>query len=155
MEVTSILCDNQSCIKLSKNPVFHDRSNHIDIRCHFIRDWVQRGIVQLQYTLTGEQVANILTKALGKTKFVYFREKMGMMQNPFQQQEWRIHNSEGAVVQMQQVTVAVAKVEVQGATAQQMGASRILRSATQSMLQNQSSLQQAYCWNTFLAKREC
>ena len=84
MEATNILCDNQSCIKLSKNPLFHDRSEHIDIRCHFIKDWVQRGVVQLQYTPTREQVADILTKALGKTKFVYFKEKMGMMKNPFE-----------------------------------------------------------------------
>lgn len=37
---TIIYCDNQSCIKLSENPVFQDRSKHIEIRCHFIRDWV-------------------------------------------------------------------------------------------------------------------
>ena len=84
MEAVNILCDNKSCIKLSENPVFHDRSKHIDIRCHFIRDCVQSGVVQLQYTQTGKQVVDILTKALGKTKFVYFREKMGMMKNPFQ-----------------------------------------------------------------------
>eukprot|EP00253_Pinus_taeda_P036617 PITA_36617 len=83
MEATTILCDNQSCIKLSKNLVFHDRSKHIDIRCYFIRDCVQRGAVQLRYTPTGEQVANILTKALGRTKFVYFKEKMGMVKNLF------------------------------------------------------------------------
>eukprot|EP00253_Pinus_taeda_P014542 PITA_14542 len=45
MEVTSIFYDNQSCIKLSENPVFHDRSKHIDIRCHFIRICVQHGAV--------------------------------------------------------------------------------------------------------------
>jgi hypothetical protein len=39
---TMIYCDNQSCIKLYENPVFHDRSNHIEIRYHFIRDYVQR-----------------------------------------------------------------------------------------------------------------
>ena len=38
MEATNILCDNQSCIKLSENLVFHDRLKHTDIRCHFIRD---------------------------------------------------------------------------------------------------------------------
>ena len=84
MEATRIMCDNQSCIKLSENPVFHDRSKHIDIRCHFVRDCVQRGAVQLSYTPTREQVADILTKALGRTKFDYFREKMGMVKNPFQ-----------------------------------------------------------------------
>eukprot|EP00253_Pinus_taeda_P004175 PITA_04175 len=84
MEATRIMCDNQSCIKLSENPVFHDRSKHIDIRCHFVRDCVQRGAVQLSYTPTGEQVADILTKALEKSKFDYFGEKMGMVKNPFQ-----------------------------------------------------------------------
>jgi len=84
MEATNILCDNQSCIKLSENPVFHDRLKHIDIRCHFIRDCVQQGAIQLRYTLTGEQVENILTKALGRKKFVYFRENMRMIENLFQ-----------------------------------------------------------------------
>ena len=78
-----IHCDNQSCIKLSENPVFHDMSKHIDIRYHFIRDCVQRGIVQLQYIPTDVQVADILTKALGKAKFIFFRDKMGVMQNNF------------------------------------------------------------------------
>eukprot|EP00253_Pinus_taeda_P032123 PITA_32123 len=64
MEATRIMCDNQSCIKLSENPVFHDRSKHIDIWCHFVRDCVQCGVVQLSYTPTGKQVADILTKAL-------------------------------------------------------------------------------------------
>ena len=38
MDTTEILCDNQSCIKVSENPVFHDRSNHIEIRYFYIRD---------------------------------------------------------------------------------------------------------------------
>eukprot|EP00253_Pinus_taeda_P010284 PITA_10284 len=70
MGATNVYCDNQSCIKLSKNPVFHDRSKHIDIRCHFIRGCVHRGVVQLQYVPTEDQVANILTKALGRAKFI-------------------------------------------------------------------------------------
>eukprot|EP00253_Pinus_taeda_P027475 PITA_27475 len=84
MEATKIFCDNKSCIKLSENLVFHDRSKHIAIRCHFIRDCVQRGVVQLEYTPTGYQVVDVLTKALGRTKFVQFREQMGMLENPFQ-----------------------------------------------------------------------
>ena len=42
MDPTVIDYDNQICVKLSENPVFHDQSKHIDIRCHFIRDCVQR-----------------------------------------------------------------------------------------------------------------
>jgi hypothetical protein len=49
MRATTILCDNQSCIKMTENPVFHDRSKHIEIRYHFIRDMVQRGALKLQY----------------------------------------------------------------------------------------------------------
>ena len=78
-----IHCNNQSCIKLSKNPVFHDRSKHIDIRYHFNRDCVQWGIIQLQYIPIEEQVVDILTKALGKEKFIFFRDKLGIMQNNF------------------------------------------------------------------------
>jgi hypothetical protein len=40
MSSTVIHCDNLSCVKLSENPVFHDQSKHIEIRYHFIRDWV-------------------------------------------------------------------------------------------------------------------
>jgi hypothetical protein len=80
---TVIYCDNQSCIKLSENPVFHDRSKHIDIWYHFIRDYVQRGAVELQCISTEEQVADILTKALNMGKFVFFRDKLGVVSNTF------------------------------------------------------------------------
>ena len=45
---TMIYCDNQSCIKLSENPFFHDRSKHIEIQYHFIRDYVQRGAMEIK-----------------------------------------------------------------------------------------------------------
>jgi hypothetical protein len=83
MPLIVIHCDNQSCIKLSENLVFHDRSKHIEIRYHFIRDWVQRGVVQLQYVSTDDQAAVILTKALPRGKHVYFRDKMGLVRNTF------------------------------------------------------------------------
>ena len=79
MEVTCILCDNQSCIKLSENPVFHDRLNHIEIRYHYIRDMVQKGVVRLQYVATNKQVADVLTKPLSRTKFVYLKNKLDIV----------------------------------------------------------------------------
>jgi hypothetical protein len=72
---TMIYYDNQSCIKVSKNPFFHNKCKNIEIQYHFIRDYVQRGAVELQYISTDEQVADILTKSLGKGKFVFFREQ--------------------------------------------------------------------------------
>jgi len=61
----------------------HDRSKHIEIIYHFIKDKVQKGVVKLQYISTNEQVADILTKALPKGKFEYFIGKLGVLENPF------------------------------------------------------------------------
>ena len=80
---TVIHCDNQSCIKLTENLVFHERTKHISIKYHFIRDWVQKGVVKLEYISTDEQVADILTKSLPRGKHVHFRDKMGVVRNTF------------------------------------------------------------------------
>ncbi len=73
LDTTVIFCDNQSGIHLSQNLVFHNCSKHIDIRYHLIRYMVQWGVVRLQHIKTDEKVANILTKPLGKVKFLTFR----------------------------------------------------------------------------------
>jgi hypothetical protein len=73
LDTIVIYCDNQSCIKLFENPVFHDRSKHIEIKYHFIRDRVQKGAMVLQYIPTNQQVADILTKPLAKGKFEMFK----------------------------------------------------------------------------------
>ena len=52
VDATDILCDNQSCIKMTENLVFHDKSKHIEIKYHFIRDMVQKGAVKLKYVPT-------------------------------------------------------------------------------------------------------
>ena len=59
LDSTIIHCNNQSCIKLLENSVFHDRSKNIETRYHFIRDLVQRGALKLQYIRTDEQIADI------------------------------------------------------------------------------------------------
>eukprot|EP00253_Pinus_taeda_P014239 PITA_14239 len=83
MDPTTIYCDNQSCIKLSENPVFHDRSKHSDIRYHHLRDCVVKRIMLLLYVSTEEQDADILTKALSKCKFEFHRDRIGVTDNPF------------------------------------------------------------------------
>jgi hypothetical protein len=72
MEATVILCDKQSCIKMTENPVFHDKSKHIEIRYHYICDMVQRGSIKLQYVSTDERVADVFTKPLSRVKFEHF-----------------------------------------------------------------------------------
>jgi hypothetical protein len=73
-----LLVDNKSAIALSKNPVHHDRSKHIDTRFHFIRDYVERE-VDIDHVSTTEQLADILTKALGRIRFAELREKLGVI----------------------------------------------------------------------------
>lgn len=73
------LCiDNRSAIDLAKNPVFHGRSKHIDIRFHFIRECVERGEVILKHVPSHEQRADVLTKALTTIKFEKLRSLPGV-----------------------------------------------------------------------------
>ena len=60
--------------------MFHDKSKHIEIKYHYIRDMVQRGAVKLQYVATEEQIVDVLTNPLARLKFEYFREKLGVLQ---------------------------------------------------------------------------
>ena len=64
---------------MSKNPVFHDKSKHIEIKYYYIKDMVQKGLVKLQHVVTDEQIADVLTKPLARVKFEYFREKLGVL----------------------------------------------------------------------------
>ena len=58
--------DNQGCIAMTKNPVMHKRTKHIDIRYHFVREAVARNEIKLEYVPTADQAADLLTKALPK-----------------------------------------------------------------------------------------
>ncbi|RVW41754.1 Retrovirus-related Pol polyprotein from transposon TNT 1-94 [Vitis vinifera] len=75
---TTVLCDNNSTIKLSKNPVMHGRSKHIDVRFHFLRDLTREGVVELKHCGTQEQVADIMTKPLKLDVFLKLRELLGV-----------------------------------------------------------------------------
>jgi hypothetical protein len=68
-------------VKLLENPVFHDKSKYIEIKYHYIRDMVQMKAVHVQYLSTHEQVADVFTKPFSKSKFEYFRERLGLVEN--------------------------------------------------------------------------
>ena len=72
----SIKCDNTSAINLSKNPIQHSRSKHIEIRYHFIREHVANEDVNLEYINTENQLADIFTKSLREDKFCSLRRKL-------------------------------------------------------------------------------
>ena len=66
---TPLFCDNQSSIKLSYNPVFHEKSKHFEIDSHFTRQKVEDNIIRVEFIPSQEQPADLLTKSLGRTKF--------------------------------------------------------------------------------------
>lgn len=72
--------DNKSAISLSKNPVFHDRSKHIDTRYHFIRECVENGKIEVEFINTAGQLTDILTKALGSVKFHELHTRIGLIE---------------------------------------------------------------------------
>jgi hypothetical protein len=74
----TVFCDNSSTIKLSKNPVMHGRSKHIDIRFHFLRNLSCEGLVELVCCATKEQIADVMTKALSLPQFENFRRLLGV-----------------------------------------------------------------------------
>lgn len=70
--------DNQSTIKVAKNPENHKRLKHIDIKYHFIRDKVSEGIVKIDYLKTDDQVADMFTKPLCKASLCKFSNQLGL-----------------------------------------------------------------------------
>jgi len=76
------LCDNTSAINLSKNPIQHFRSKHIEIKHHFIRDHVQKKDITLSFVDTKNQLADIFTKPLVEDRFNFIKEKLLIIKNP-------------------------------------------------------------------------
>ena len=74
-----IKCDNTSAINLSKNPVQHSRTKHIEIRLHFLRDHVLKGDRVLEFVDTKNQLADIFTKPLPKENFFAIRRELGLI----------------------------------------------------------------------------
>ncbi|KAL5583478.1 hypothetical protein UlMin_015920 [Ulmus minor] len=75
---TQIFCDNSSAIKLSKNPVFHGRCKHIDVKYHFLRDLTKDEVIDIVYCRSEDQVADIFTKPLKLASFLKLRKLLGV-----------------------------------------------------------------------------
>jgi hypothetical protein len=74
----SILNDNNGCIALSTNSVYHERSKHIAMRHHFLREKkVEDSTVKLDFVLSANNLADILTKGLPQPSFDQLKEGMG------------------------------------------------------------------------------
>jgi hypothetical protein len=73
-----LMCDNFSVICLAQNLVFHGRAKHIKVRCHFLRDHVEKGDIVIKYIDTERQLADIFIKSLDVTCFASLLRDLGV-----------------------------------------------------------------------------
>jgi hypothetical protein len=79
---TPLLGDNMSVIHISVNLVFHGRTKHIEVDCHYIRDIVNRNLISLPHVPSDLQIADIFTKTLGGTRHDFLVSKLMLVNSP-------------------------------------------------------------------------
>jgi len=77
-------CDNLSATYLTANPIFHSRTKHMEIDFHFVREKVRAKTLSVRYVSSHDQVADLLTKPLSKSRFLELKSKLLVVQTPAQ-----------------------------------------------------------------------
>lgn len=75
-------CDNLGATYLCVNPIFHECTKQVEINCHFVRDKVTKGELQVNFISTKDQIADIFTKPLVSPRFTLLRGKLNVVSHP-------------------------------------------------------------------------